>query len=237
VADNDFKANGNRNVGVRASEFVYSFLEPADTLSGLSNDLGLVFTPEDISQFSVEEVKYKGWWTFANFRSIGHVSPLTMPFPDFLARCKDLFAVLDCQRKSPLLQIVVKLGLDKLKVSGFESLKLLSTICQLSTLANSQGLSLVEYSIHAADQWDTTATIDGLKPLFALNGLRIASAHNLLNEDGKKALDVFGIDSAACHDGWGRALDRVYDDLIKSLRSVNELITQARVDSPNVIVE
>jgi hypothetical protein len=227
VADKDFNVNGNRNVGVRANEFVYSFLELADTLSGLSNDLGLVFTPDDISQFSTEEVKYNGWWTFATFRPIGYVSPLKMPFPDFLARCKDLFAVLDCLRKSPLLQIVVKLGLEKQKVSGFESLKLLSTICQLSTLGNSQGLNLIEYSTHAAAHWDTTATIDEFKPLFALVGLRIASAHNLLNEEVKKNLDVFGIDAAACHDGWGRALDCVCDNVINSLRFVDKLITQA----------
>src|SRR5882724_6975206 len=231
VADKDFKGNGNRNVGVRAKDFIDAFLQLADTLSQLSNDLGLVFTQEDISQFSAKEVKYRGWWTFATLKPIGYVIPLAMPFSDFLARCKDLFAVLDCFRKSPLLQTVVKLGLEKQKVSSFESLKLLSTICQLAKLAGEQGLNLIDDSPQAAAQWDATATIDELKPLFALYGLRIASAHNLLNEDVRKALDVFDIDDGACHNGWGLALDRVYDDVIKSLQSLNKLIAQAWIGS------
>jgi hypothetical protein len=227
VANKNSLVYGSRNVGVRAKEFVEAFLQVTETLSWLSNGLDLVFAQEDICQFNTKDVKYRGWWTFATFKPIGYIIPLEMSFPEFLARCKDLFNVLDCLRKSPMLQTVLKLGLEKKKVSSFESLKLLSTMCQLSKMAIEHGQTLLENSSHSAAMWDAKTIIDDLSPLFALNGLRIASAHNLLDDQVKKALDVFEIDEAACHDGWGLALDRVYDQVISSLQSLNRQIVKA----------
>jgi hypothetical protein len=66
--------------------------------------------------------------------------------------------------------------------------------------------------------------ISQFKALFALNGLRTAAAHNVMNQQVEDALDALGIDEAACHSGWGLALDRVYDEVITALGSSSQLI-------------
>jgi len=77
---------------------------------------------------------------------------------------------------------------------------------------------------HFVDTWDADVKISEFKALFALNGLRIAAAHNVMNQQVKNALEAFGIDETTCHDGWGLALDKVYDEVSAALGSASRLI-------------
>jgi hypothetical protein len=52
----------------------------------------------------------------------------------------------------------------------------------------------------------------------------LAAAHNVMDQQVEEALNAFGIDKATCHNGWGLALDRVYDEVIMALRSASQLI-------------
>jgi hypothetical protein len=235
VARADMKANGNRNVGVRAKEFIDAYQDFTEELSALADALGLVATQEDFGKLNADELYKNGWWTFDDLKRIGRVIPVSLTFADFLARCKDLFTILEKLNKSPLLQILVKLGLKKDQPLGakkeplfkFESLKLAATICQLSRTAIDSGCNLLEESAVIIQEWNPELRVGEFSPLFALNGLRIASAHNLFDTNVEKALDAFMIDQATCQNGWGLALDTVYDGVIASFDQVTQLIRKA----------
>lgn len=235
VADKEVQTHGKRNVGVRAKEFVEAYLDFTKTLSDLADALGIVATQEDIGKLNRSEIDYKGWWTFKDLKPIGRIIPLTLSFTDFLSRCKDLFEIFKALQKSHLLQVLVKLGLDKNQKVGpdkqpitkFESLKLAATVCQLAHLCIDSGISLVGDSGLIIAEWDTEAKLDEFNPLFALNGLRIAAAHNVLDDKVEDALEVFGIDKATCHNGWGLALDKVYDEVIAAIGAASQLIRRS----------
>jgi hypothetical protein len=234
-ADKDVQAHGKRNVGVRAKEIVEGYLGLTETLSNLADALGMVATQADIGKLDSAEVEYVGWWTLNDLKPIGRVILLDLSFTDFLSRCKDLFEVIKGLQKPHLLQMVVKLGLKKDQKIGkngepiakLESLRLAATVGQLAHIAIDQGLNLIQDSPHFVDTWDPDVKIREFKALFALNGLRIASAHNVMDQQVDEALNAFGIDKATCHNGWGLALDRVYDEVITALRSASQLIRKS----------
>jgi hypothetical protein len=235
AAELDLQTNGDRNVGTRAKEFISSFLEFTEAIAEVSLTLKLAFAQEDISQLNAKEIAYNGWWKFPDLRRLGRVIPLSLSFQDFLSRCKDLFEIIGGLKKSPFLQTVVELGLKKDQKVGsgkeplgkFESLKLAATLCQLAQICIDSGYNLIDDRALVVEEWNSEAKLPEFAPLFALNGLRIASAHNVLDEKVETNLEVFGIDPAMCHNGWGQALDRIYDQLVASLRSATKLIRQS----------
>jgi len=175
VAADDRNANGDRNIGVRAKELVNAYLEFTRALVTVSEHLGLVASQEDIGQFDSQKVKYRGWWSHPEFKSLGHVALETMPFADLLDRSKDIFNLLQRLQKSPLLQMAVNLGLKKDEVKGFQSLKLVGTICQLAQLAVDSGFDLIQDKASIAAQWDAKVE---LEPLCSLS-LAFSSPANL----------------------------------------------------------
>jgi hypothetical protein len=186
-----------------------------------------VASQEDIGQFDSEKVKYRGWWTHPEFKSLGHVALETMPFADLLDRSKDIFNLLQRLQKSPLLQMALNLGLKKDDVKGFQSLKLVGTICQLAQLAVDSGLDLIQDKASIAAQWDAKVELDPLRPLFKLNGLRVADAHSLsasMSQEMIETLKVFGIDHQQHISGWGGALDKIFDTVIASLTAMKQLL-------------
>jgi hypothetical protein len=235
AAELDLQTNGDRNVGIRTKEVIEAFLGFTQAIAELAIALNLALGQESISKLNAQDVKHNGWWTFADLKRIGRVIPLTMSFHDFLSRCKDLFEIIGGLKKSPLLQIVLELGLKMDQKAGqgketlgkFESLRLAGTLCQLSWIAVDSGFSLLKDRAFVVEEWNSEAKLAEFAPLFALNGLRIASAHNVLDDKVETNLEVFGIDPAMCHNGWGHALDKVYDQTVASLRSATKLIRQS----------
>jgi hypothetical protein len=202
-------------------------LEFTTLLVTVSEHLGLLAPQEDIGQCDSEEVKYRGWWTHPEFKSLGHGALETMPFADLLDRSKDIFNLQQRLQKSPLLQMAVNLGLRKDDVKGFQSLKLVGTICQLAQLAVDSGLDLIQDRASIAAQWDAKVELDPLRPLFKLNGLRVADAHSLsasISQEMIEARKVFGVDHQQYVSGWGGALDRIFDTVIPSLTAVKQLL-------------
>lgn len=230
----DRKVHGDRNIGVRAKELVAAYLELTDTLALVSDSLGLVFTAKDIGQFASAEVKYQGWWRLPEFRGLGNVALETMPISDLLDRSKEIFNLLQRWQKAPLLQVAVTLGLKKADVKDLQSLRLVATICQLAQIAVDSGLDLIVDKDSLVLQWDPKVELSPLKPLFKLNGLRIADAHSLgstISSDLQQALNAFGIDTNQYVSGWGCALDKIYDTVIGSLTDLRKLIVASLSES------
>jgi hypothetical protein len=230
VAERDSEINGTRHVGLRARDLVQRFLAVTSTLTSLCDGVGLSFTQEDVGQLSSKEIAYKGWWTIGNLKPLGHVIPMTLAFPDFLGRCTEIFKLVENLRPAPLRQVLIHLGLKKEDINQFGSLKLLATVSQLASICGETGLDLISDREQLSGKWDATLKLAPLNRLFALNILRTSDAHNSSSSAREKnaaTLEVFKIDEAGCHDGWGRALDRVYDQTSESLEEINRLIAES----------
>lgn len=231
VAKKDAQVNGKRNVGERAKELIYAYLELTKTLTKLSTRMELPDNQKDICKYDVQEVEYSGWWMFPGLTPLGNVIPMGMTHTAFLERSKNIFSVFDDLQQAPLRRMAIQLGRDKDLLMEFKSLRLLSCLAQLAHLAIDAGFNLLDDAKAVAKLWaKTTPEPKELNAIFALQILRVSGAHNLgakKRTDYLKALKAFGIDEKDCIAGWGLSMDKVYDTLIVALRELNQLILTA----------
>ena len=129
-------------------------------------------------------------------------------------------------KSGPLRSLLRILGIPKDQIKE-EGLKLSAFLCQLATIAKKEHWSLTHDAEEVVKNWDKDARLDFYKPLFALNGLRLADAH-ALSVDNPTAqvsnLKAFDIEPDKFKIGWGLALDRVYDEIAKSLQAATTLL-------------
>ena len=74
--------------------------------------------------------------------------------------------------------------------------------------------------------------LGNIAPMFTLNGLRLADGHQLsVGEPTAQAsnLKVFDIEPDKFRNGWGLALDRVYDEIAKSLQDAAKLLQSVQL--------
>jgi len=221
-----------RNIGTRAHDLVRAYLDLIAALQSICDAGGLSFAEKEIGSFSSAEIQYKGWWKFDALGKLGNVSLRSMTYPHFLARCKDLHALIEGLKPGPLRSLLRSLGVSKSDVDQYQSLKLTAFLCQLATIAHEQHWGLVTDSALILALWDKNKLLDYYKPLFALNVLRQADAHTSSSLDPKNQaaqLADFGIDPEKYKGGWGLALDLVYDTMTESLRQATELLQSVQV--------
>ena len=76
-------------------------------------------------------------------------------------------------------------------------------------------------------KWDPTQKVGAFERLFALNILRTSDAHTPSTAAAGKvsgALEAFKIEEAANRNGWGKAVDEIYDQTTGALEQINHLI-------------
>jgi hypothetical protein len=215
-----------RNIGIRAREVVNGYLKYMKAIEEICDAAGLSSTAAEIGGLSESEINYKGWWTFPELGRLGNVVPLTMTYQQFLARCKNIFAVFEGLKSGPLRSLLRTLGIPKDQVKE-EGLKLSAFLCQLATIAKKEHWGLIADAEEVVKNFDKDARLDFYKPIFALNGLRLADAHALSVGDPTAQasnLKVFDIEPDRFKTGWGLALDRVYDEIAKSLQDATTLL-------------
>jgi len=222
-----------RNIGRRAHEFIEAYLTLMNVLATLCDAAQLPYSAEEIGGLSKKDIDYKGWWTFSLLGRLGNVAPINMTYLDFLARCKYLFAVLEGMKASHLRALLVRLQVPKKEINDTEALKLCAHLCQLAMVAKDEDWGLFTESELVIKKWDKEKKFDFYSPLFALNVLRTVDAHGSPSVGDPaaqtKQLEVFGIDPNHFKNTGGIALDRVYDELISSLRSVTSLLLSVRL--------
>jgi hypothetical protein len=221
-----------RNIGIRAHEVINGYLTYMTAIEEICDATGLSSAADEIGGLSESEIDYKGWWTFPKLGRLGNVAPQTMTYQQFLARCKDIFAVFEGLNSGPLRSLLRRLGVPKDQIKDLEGIKLSAYLCQLATIANKEQWSLIGDAEEIAKNWDKDVRLDFYKPIFALNGLRLADAHAISVGDpaGQASnLKVFDIESDKFKAGWGLALDRVYDDVAKSLQDATTLLQSVRL--------
>jgi hypothetical protein len=210
---------------------ILAYLALTKTISELSTSMGFPISQEDVCKYDSVKVDYSGWWKFEGLKPLGNVIPLGMTKAAFLERCKNIFSVFDDLQQGPLRKMVLALGLDKDLLTGFKSMKLLSCLCQMAQIGIDSGFNLIEDSPAIAANWTPKMPVPKeLDSLFAVQVLRVSGAHNLSKEKRAEylaALQVFGITEKQCVNGWGLAMDKIYDRLIADLKALNELIIKA----------
>lgn len=221
-----------RNIGIRAREVINGYLTYMEAIEKICDAAGLSSTAQEIGGLSASEINYSGWWTFPKLGRLGNVAPLTMTYQQFLARCKDIFAVFEGLKSGPLRSLLRILGIPKDQIKEQEGLKLSAFLCQLSTIAKKEHWSLVGDAEEIVKNWDKDVRLDFYNGLFALNGLRLADAHAMSVGDPTAQaanLKVFDIESDRFKTGWGLALDRVYDEVAKSLENATTLLQSVQL--------
>ena len=134
-------------------------------------------------------------------------------------------------KSGPLRSLLRRLGIPKDQIKE-EGLKLSAFLCQLATIAKKEHWGLIGDAEEVVKNWDKDARLDFYKPIFALNGLRLADAHALSVGDPTAQasnLKVFDIEPDECKTGWGLALDRVYDEIAKSLQDATTLLQSVQL--------
>lgn len=230
IAEEDKAIHGNRHIGTRAKDVVYSYLELIESLNSLCMELGLPFGSEDIGTHSKYNVKHRGYWTINDFKRLSYVAPLEMTFEQFSDRCTELYKILENLKPKPLKKILEKLGMEKKNYNQFGSLRLLGTICQLAHIATENGDDLIKDSEQVVSNWDKNVVLLALTPIFKINTLRVIDSHKHSRDSQirlQEAFDVFEIDPNAMKQGWGYALDLVYDKLAQSLKNTEKIINSS----------
>jgi hypothetical protein len=105
-----------------------------------------------------------------------------------------------------------------------------SALLQFVAAGLLSGLDLVTDKQLIAPSWNAKIELDVLTPIFKLNGIRIMEAHSLsggLSTELTEGFAAFGIDPQQYVQGWGLALDSIYDKTIGSLKAINALLQSA----------
>jgi len=224
---------GDQNIGMRAEALIEAFLDLGDAFSGLAEKLLLPFEGEDIISLERELVEYKGWWRVASLKPLGYRSPRDMIKNQFLERCKTIQQLIEGLREKALRRIVDVIGLSANDTSKLKTLKLMATILQLCKIASESGLDINEQRSDIVARWDKDIRLSTLPPFFALIDLRNAAGHNLGSGEADKvrqALKTFEINESSTINGWGLALDTVYETLTANMIDIANLVREVTVD-------
>lgn len=232
IAKADRKLHGTRHIGNRGKDVVYGFLDLTSALAELSELVGLPATQEEIGGFNTADVRYRSWWTFPLLCPLGHVALMDMPRAEFFGCCTVLFKLIENIKPAPLRAVLIHLGMRKDAIRDFRSIKLLATLIQLAKIVERSGLGLVSEFEQVNAQWDARVKLPALSPLFALNSLRTGDVHSNSASTPARvsdALATFAIDESECVNGWGKALDRVYDLLGSSMTEMANSVRAIRM--------
>ena len=227
VAELDRKTQCDRNIAVRAKELIYTYLQVTAGLEGLSDRLGAGFTQEDIGGLTIAGIDYRGWWTPPELKPLSSVVRLSATREQFLGRAVSIFKLLEELKPAPLRNMVLQLKVPKDKIKDFGGIKLLTTLCQMTSVASEHGYKLPDDADLVAGLWSAETRLPYLERLFALNSLRICQAHAPSGKNDQKIADaatVFGIDANSTVAGWGYAIDTLYDGLITDLNLIANML-------------
>jgi len=206
------------HVVAKVQRLVDVLLRLGEGLSALGATVGLSKSACDLTGFDRDELVANGWLSYPALSRLAQVAPLDMTQQMFLARCKSLHEVWQRIPNGYLKSLLERAGCPRSAVKGLGSLKLMQALLNiLEQLNANEEVSDAFASTHEPDGWRERN--GALAPLFLNNDLRIADAHESM-EDCLTTLQALGFDTASVNSGYGRALDFILDSVINALESV-----------------
>jgi hypothetical protein len=206
------------HVVAKTGRYVEHLLRLAELLCALGQNLGEPDVANDLVTISRTELRANGWHNYPELSRLAQVAPLDMTEQAFLSRCKSIHELWQKIPNAYLRRLVVHAGHDRGKVKGFASLRLLQTLTNILERLNRDGESFEAFAA-GAEEDDLKTRNAALAPLFINNDLRIADAHHA--GEALALLEKLGFDVAAVNQGYGRALDHVFDGVIDSFAHIN----------------
>jgi len=222
---------GKRHIGLRAKEFVNSFISLFENIAEFCNTTELDFDQDDLIDITTERIKYNGWYTFDDFQAISKVIEPGCSEDDFKNRAKNLFKVIERISEKNLRKILKQIKFrDDIKIDKYASIRLFATLFQLIEISINSGLSIKNNINAINDRFDNDYFNDNLSYLFALNDIRLLESHSSgskLTQQYYKSLLVFDIIRDENKGiGWGLSVDKLYDKLIEALKSMQDVFVE-----------
>jgi hypothetical protein len=188
-------------------------------LAKLGAAVGVAREPVELIGFSRAELEANGWTSYSQLSRLTQVAPLDMSQRAFLARCKSLHELWQRIPNGFLRLLLLKAGCPQDKIQGLGSLKLLQSILNIverldAHQESAHAFASAEEPIGWADDNERMA------PLFLNNDLRIADAHEAVGS-ALRTLQRLGFDTASVGQGYGRALDFLFDGVIEAFEAIN----------------
>ena len=202
----------------KTQRLVDELLDLGDDLGRLADKIGVSKPTDPVFGFHRAELKANSWLNHPEIRRLGQVSPLDMTEQAFLARCKSLHELWQRIPNGFLRQLVAGAGHTRAEIKDLRSLKLLQALSNILERLNANAEEVDAFGTDAQAD-DLTARNPAVSPLFVNNDLRIVDAHGA--GDVPQALVALGFDIAALQEGYGRAMDHVFDKVIYAFSHIN----------------
>lgn len=170
-------------------------------------------------EFNRESYRDEGFGDFPIFQKLLQAAPLKMYEQDFLSRCKTLNEIIGKLKTGSLRKVLSAMGANKGEIDKLQGLKLLQGLLNMVDGLNEQGED-ASVLPNAASFVDWQQTNPKLAPLFINNDLRNAEAHEAVGKS-LDALERLGFDTSSVNDGYGRALDFLFDGVIEAISTIN----------------
>lgn len=199
----------------------------AENLSWLAASIGLAAPPPDkIFGLSGAEMTANGWLRYPVLSRMGQVAPLDMSEQAFLARCKSIHELWQRLPNGLVRQILLAAGYTRADLKDLGSLKLLQGLLNVLERLNREHETVDAFGA-AAEAGGAARRNDRLASLFGAHQLRIADAHETA-VDVQAALQALGFDRAGLNEGYGRALDHVFDSVIAAFEVIKSEFSALR---------
>ena len=203
----------------KTARFADQLLNLGDQLATLSDAAGAAPRPAtEIVGLSRAELSANGWLNYPELSRLAQVAPLSMTEQAFLSRCKNIHELWQRIPNGFLRNLLVSAGHTRLDIKTLGSLKLLQALLNIVERLNAEGESVDAFGTDA-EPGDLTTQNSTLATLFVNNDLRIADAHDAGGVH--RGLEILGFDTAALNQGYGLALDHVFDGVIDAFSHLN----------------
>lgn len=210
------------HIASKTHRLLTQLLNLGDNLCRLGQIAGLDRSPTDWVGFERAKLEYSGWSAYGQLGRLAQVAPLTMTQQAFLSRCKGLHEVWQRIPDGLIRRLLEAAGVPSAKCKDFKSLKLLEALLNVTQRLDAKQEQAQAFLAKVEpEEW--SARNPDMAPLFLNNDLRIADAHEAVSKC-IETLQCMGFDVASLNDGYGLALDFVFDGVIQSFESINRSI-------------
>lgn len=212
------------HIPAKVQRLLDQLLDLGDHLAGLGDVVGVPHKDaEKLIGFSRAEAAANGWLHYPPLCNLAQVAPLAMTQQAFLARCKSLNELLQKTPQDYLTALVKAAGCTDKELKNFGGrLKLMQALFILVDGLRNNGEGVASFA-GSAEAFDWRLPSDVMSAVFVNYDLRNASAHDLAGQ-WLRRLEGLGFDTAQLNDGYGRALDFMFDGVIASLQALNQCL-------------
>jgi len=207
------------NIVLKTNRFLECMLDLGSNFSLLATHLDIEKTSIEIVKLDPEKIAKSGWDEIPIFMRLAQVATAEMSEQFLLARCKTIFEVWQRIPDGFLRQLLTKAGCPIIETRNLGSLKLLQAVLNILECLNKNAEEVMAFNNEEAhDGWNLENR--SMAPMFLLNELRMIDAH-ALGKSTNLILEEYQVDTSTVVEGYGLALDTIFDAVIDCLENFN----------------